>query len=385
MNRSYMRVITFTLADSSTRSRDGGGAWGPRRDSRLVLQDRESRKESVVKGMLTIELSAAASSRCRRWISICWFGKIMQGGDNPSPQVQRSHDAAPRCTYTADFYAALRPPHPPQRLICDSLHAFKGLHGSPGYLTNKDLRWEFEEVQELVLEERKQLLQGSALMGPDSLLAAYTYEQLPLPSQCMHPAAAAAAAAAAPTAAAAAETAGDCSRSGSTSPCPSSPAAWSTASTRSSRPNGDACSQSKDRASAHATTNTNNNSNSSSSSRDSASLETFPGCVQTSALMLDQRRAELLSRKESITAEEVFAAVRTITDPEHPYTLEQLMVVAPEYVKTRCSSCSRECTAAAADSNSSCQCDQQQQQQQQQQHWGRGSLGVSVSRGRWRR
>ncbi|KAL8429567.1 hypothetical protein ACSSS7_006497 [Eimeria intestinalis] len=265
---------------------------------------------------------------------------MMEEGDNPTPQVQRSQDAAPRWTYTADFYAALRrqPPDHFHRFTCDSAHVYSGRQAFNRRLINKDLKWECEQVRELLLEERTQLLHGSALMGPDSLLAAYTYEQLPLPSPCMHPAAATTTAPATTTAAAIAaatsatapptapaavpqsnsllsrqplqkktvtdspvETPEPLSRLSSPSPCPSSPTAWSTASTDSSRPNGDAlCHQRENQTDSHANTKLSSNSSNSSSNSNSSNSNSA-SVLQSMAIVLDHRRSRLFSRKEAIT------------------------------------------------------------------------------------
>lgn len=50
------------------------------------------------------------------------------------------------------------------------------LSQAPPWLGSRDLRWQQQQVRELLLQERQKLLYDSQLMGPDSLLAAYSYE-----------------------------------------------------------------------------------------------------------------------------------------------------------------------------------------------------------------
>lgn len=108
-------------------------------------------------------------------------------GNNPTPQVQRVHDACLGSRYIPDFFAALRFSKPQwspflqqqQQLLRHAELPLPEVFCSWRWLGNKDLRWQQHEVKDLLLEERMQLLNDSQLMSPNSLLATYTYEQCP--------------------------------------------------------------------------------------------------------------------------------------------------------------------------------------------------------------
>ncbi|CDJ45794.1 hypothetical protein, conserved [Eimeria brunetti] len=292
--------------------------------------------------------------------------KMTAEGNNPTPQVQRVHDAFIGSQYTANFFAPLRPCKAQFSACMQTQHAEQQqqqqrqqqseLRWGRRWLWDKDLRWQQQQIKELLLEERMQLLQHSQLMHPTSLLAAYAYE--PRLPPLLHSAAAAdetdktpaagAAAAAAEAAAtrskgkplasktkAAAQTAG----AAAATPDAASDDSTTTGSSRDlSDSSSDNCSSS---------IGSDNCSNSSSSSSSCSSCSSSSNAHQ----LIDLKRAQLFSRAEPLTAREIYAAVRCITDPEHPYTLEELMVVLPEYIKK--------------------QQQQQQQQLQQLQHWRR--------------
>ncbi|KAL8430693.1 hypothetical protein Efla_003675 [Eimeria flavescens] len=266
-------------------------------------------------------------------------------GDNPSPQVQRLQEAVPRCAYNVDFYASLRPRCHQQDYRCLPLHARQHnqhrrlpprlLPPSRPWLSNRDLRWQYHQVRKLLLEERQRLLHDSALMGPNSLLAGYSYEWLASPRVACEPQNAAAAAvfpqadacvaageSSASAEADACEPDSEAASQGSEPPLSASPANWSTASTQSSKLNGASSSFNKI---ADFPFNQSKAANS-SSPMTNACMQT-EGSLCRAKELVDQRRARLFKRREPLTAQEVFAAVRCITDPEHPYTLEQLMVV----------------------------------------------------------
>ena len=108
-------------------------------------------------------------------------------GNNPTPQVHRVHDACLGSRYTPDFFAALRFSKPQwspflqqqQQLLRHAELPLPEVFCSWRWLGNKGLRWQQQQIKDLLLEERMQLLKDSQLMSPNSLLAAYTYEQCP--------------------------------------------------------------------------------------------------------------------------------------------------------------------------------------------------------------
>ncbi|OEH77303.1 hypothetical protein cyc_04347 [Cyclospora cayetanensis] len=183
------------------------------------------------------------------------------------------------------------------------------------WLGNRDLRWQQEELHELLLEERELLLQESQLMRPDSILAAYSYEHRAymrgLPSQA---AGKAVSEQGSDATAAAAETAA------SDVPAAAGPHCAFDG-------NEITCHASKDGCGARGPCRT-------SRTRKVTAIS-HHGAESCGKLHIDSYRAEIFARSELLTAQEVYAAVRCITDPEHPYTLEELLVVVPDYVKAR--------------------------------------------------
>lgn len=132
----------------------------------------------------------------------------MPEGDNPTPQVQRPQDTFPRCRFTSDFYSILRPHRFCGKTAGGLFHQRRETGRPPPpqlpricpLLSNRDLRWQQQQVKELLLEERVLLLADSQIMTSDAPLAAYSYEH---ESQCQRsaaPSCAVDAEAAAPTA-----------------------------------------------------------------------------------------------------------------------------------------------------------------------------------------
>ncbi|XP_026191000.1 MIP18 family protein galla-1 [Cyclospora cayetanensis] len=250
-------------------------------------------------------------------------------GDNPAPHVQRVHDGWPRCTYSVNFYSVLRSQHYQENQLQLPLltrHQQQHRRAPPPllpqvrpWLGNRDLRWQQEELHELLLEERELLLQESQLMRPDSILAAYSYEHRAymrgLPSQ--------AAGKAVSEQGSDATAADGC---GARGPC------------RTSRTR-------------------------------KVTAISHHGAESCGKLHIDSYRAEIFARSELLTAQEVYAAVRCITDPEHPYTLEELLVMVPDYVKVRCSSCNSDVSAASPRGSAASCCCSQQKREQHPSHW----------------
>ena len=237
-------------------------------------------------------------------------------GDNPTPQVQRLHDAVPRCTYNVDFYAALRLPYRTDDLLYQPLRTDQKHHHrrpppllSPTrlWLCNRDLRWQQQQVQQLLLQEKEQLLDGSQLMGPDSLLAAYSYEHGSNDSTSP-PEKAAATREEAVAGPAIGETvaAAEGDLGGSLGTPPDSPGDWSAASTRccTATPN---CDSSGSEGVSRPTQALRKGSIISSSSIGANE------CRGSAMQLIDQRRARMFARSELLTAQ-----VRTEPLPTNP-------------------------------------------------------------------
>ncbi|CDJ42303.1 LOC496282 protein, related [Eimeria tenella] len=283
---------------------------------------------------------------------------MMPEGDNPTPQVQRPQDTFPRCRFTSDFYSILRPHRFCGKTAGGLFHQRRETGRPPPpqlpricpLLSNRDLRWQQQQVKELLLEERVLLLADSQIMTSDAPLAAYSYEH---ESQCQRsaaPSCAVDAEAAAPTATQQKTTKSELphaelevtSAAGANPKLPSrtsgSPADLVQASTSS------CAGTSKERLKPEC--------RSSSSSCINRKDSKSSSCSKNNMVQrIDRRRAAMFSRNEMLTAQDVYSAVRCITDPEHPYTLEELMVVTPEYVKVHC--CNNYSTSSTGERGSS--------------------------------
>ncbi|CDJ58420.1 hypothetical protein, conserved [Eimeria maxima] len=294
-------------------------------------------------------------------------------GNNPAPVVRRSYDATRGSLYTADFFAPLRASKSQWNASIQMLHAQQqqqqqqvpDLFSSQRWRGNRDLYWQQQQVQELLQEERTQLLKDSVLMNRNSLLAAYTYEDFPQHRPQY-------------TAGDAAKLASNAAPEAAEPGCITKLRAAEVGFNETFSP-----SSSNNFSTSNWNSSSNSNWNSSSNSNSNSSSSSCWGSSNTQ-VSVDRRRARLFSRMESLTSREVYAAVRCIADPEHPYTLEELAVVLPHNVKVRCC-CNNNSNSSSSSSGEesvdegmcyNCQLHELQQQQlqlqqQQQQHWRR--------------
>ncbi|CDI81092.1 hypothetical protein, conserved [Eimeria acervulina] len=308
-------------------------------------------------------------------------------GNNPTRQVQRVHDASLGSRYSPDIFAALhfsKPQWSPllqqqQQLLLHAERPLPEVFCSRRWLGNKDLCWQQQQINHLLLEERMQLLKDSQLMN-NSLLAAYTYEQCAQRHLTPLAILTTSGAEQAPNARenhpgpAAAEETGRTKEAplASEALAATTPAAVPAAANEQLP---DVLHSTADCSKATTCCIDIKECSSNSGSRNSCSRGSSTS--NNAVHLIYQRRARLFARNEILTAQEVYAAVRCITDPEYPYTLEELMVVLPEYVKVPCSCYSNDSSSDSGSANAkgrssySCMQHQQLQQQLQMQHWRR--------------